>query len=83
MVWSKVVTPVKTGVQYFCNTLKFLDSGVHRNDVFWAFSTFDQIINSKCGTIIGRRYGIIWQWATIAVYRRMIRRTKPLRGGCC
>jgi hypothetical protein len=33
MVWSKVVTPVKAGVQYFCNTLKFLDSGVHRNDV--------------------------------------------------
>jgi hypothetical protein len=38
----KVVTPVKTGVQYFCNTLKFLDSGLHRNDDFGAFSTFDQ-----------------------------------------
>jgi hypothetical protein len=47
MVWSKVVTPAKTGVQYFCNTLKFMDSGVHRNDVFWAFSTFDQIINIR------------------------------------
>jgi len=37
---SKVVTPVKTGVQCFCNPLKSLDSGacpglrsgVHRND---------------------------------------------------
>ena len=41
---SKVVTPVKTGVQYWCNTLKILDSGVHRNDDFGAFSTFDQFI---------------------------------------
>jgi hypothetical protein len=36
---------VKTGVQYFCNMLKFLDSGVHRNDDSWAFSTFDETIS--------------------------------------
>jgi hypothetical protein len=36
---------VKTGVQCFCNALKFLDSGVHRNDDSWAFSTFDKTIN--------------------------------------
>ncbi len=41
---SKVVTPVKTGVQCFCNMLKYLDSGFHRNDDFWAFSTFDESI---------------------------------------
>jgi len=46
---SKVVTPVKTGVQHFCNMLKFLDSGFHRNDVFWAFSTFDEIIHNAAG----------------------------------
>jgi hypothetical protein len=34
MNWSKVVAPVKTGVQYFCNASKYLDSGVHRNDDF-------------------------------------------------
>jgi hypothetical protein len=38
MTSLKVVTPVKTGVQHFCNTLKFLDSGVHRNDGFGAFA---------------------------------------------
>jgi len=43
---SKVVTPVKTGVQYFCNALKYLDSGFHRNDDSWAFSTFDEGINT-------------------------------------
>jgi len=31
---------VKTGVQCFCNALKSLDSGFHRNDDSWAFSTF-------------------------------------------
>ena len=44
MVWSKVVTPVKTGDQCFCNALKSLDSGFHRNDDSWAFSTFDESI---------------------------------------
>jgi hypothetical protein len=39
---SKVVAPVKTGVQYFCNALKSLDSGFHRNDDSLAFSTFDE-----------------------------------------
>ena len=47
---SKVVTPVKTGVQCFCNMLKFLDSGVHRNDGCWAFSTFDESIRFDSGT---------------------------------
>jgi predicted RNA binding protein YcfA (HicA-like mRNA interferase family) len=37
MLSSKVVTPVKTGVQCFCNPLKSLDSGFHRNDDSWAF----------------------------------------------
>ena len=44
MVWSKVVTPVKTGVQCFCNSLKSLDSGFHRNDDSWAFLTFDEFV---------------------------------------
>ena len=44
---SKVVTPVKTGVQYFCNMLKSLDSGFHRNDDFWVFSTFDESIKDN------------------------------------
>jgi len=44
MTSSKVVTPVKTGVQCFCNTLKSLDSGFHRNDDSWAFSTFDEVV---------------------------------------
>ena len=42
---SKVVTPVKTGVQGFRNMLKYLDSGFHRNDDFWVFSTFDESIS--------------------------------------
>jgi hypothetical protein len=42
---SKVVTPVKTGVQCFCNPLKSLDSGFHRNDDSWAFLTFDEFVN--------------------------------------
>jgi hypothetical protein len=46
MVSSKVVTPVKTGVQNFCNALKFLDSGFHRNDDFGAFSTFDEVVST-------------------------------------
>ncbi|MFZ4441029.1 MAG: hypothetical protein ACOYOS_21670, partial [Syntrophales bacterium] len=51
---SKVVTPVKTGVQCFCKMLNSLDSGFHRNDDFWAFSTFDESIkDDQC-----RYYGI-------------------------
>ena len=42
---SKVVTPVKTGVQCFCKMLNSLDSGFHRNDDFWVFSTFDESIS--------------------------------------
>ena len=43
----KVVTPVKTGVQCFCNPLKSLDSGFHRNDDSWAFLTFDEFGHSS------------------------------------
>ena len=32
MASRKVVTPVKTGVHRFCNSLKTLDSGFRRND---------------------------------------------------
>jgi hypothetical protein len=35
---------VKTGVQCFCNALKSLDSGFHRNDDSWAFLTFDEFV---------------------------------------
>jgi hypothetical protein len=52
---SIVVTPVKTGVQYFCNALKFLDSGVHRNDDCWAFSTFDETIKEAHDKTITQR----------------------------
>ena len=45
-VSSKVVTPVKSGVQCFCNMLKFLDSGVHRNDDFGSFPTFDESVRN-------------------------------------
>jgi len=45
MLSSKVVTPVKTGVQCFCNPLKSLDSGFHRNDDSWAFLTFDEFVS--------------------------------------
>jgi hypothetical protein len=44
---QKVVTPVKTGVQAFCNYSIFLDSGFRRNDgcgtflTFYDFITFD------------------------------------------
>ncbi len=34
---------MKTGVQCFCNTVKSLDSGFHRNDDSWAFSTFYEV----------------------------------------
>ena len=40
MVLQKVVTPVKTGVQCLCKCLKFLDSGLRRNDEkqkIWTF----------------------------------------------
>jgi len=47
MLSSKVVTPVKTGVQCFCNPLKSLDSGFHRNDDSWAFLTFDEFVNIR------------------------------------
>ena len=43
----KVVTPVKTGVQCFCNALKSLASGFHRNDDSWAFSTFYEVVNHE------------------------------------
>ncbi len=50
---SRVVAPVKTGVQYFCNALKSVDSGacpglrsgIHRNDDSWAFLTFGEFVN--------------------------------------
>jgi len=32
MTTQKIVTPVKTGVQNFCNYSKSLDSGIRRND---------------------------------------------------
>jgi len=35
---------VKTGVQCFCNALKSLASGFHRNDDSWAFSTFYEVV---------------------------------------
>jgi hypothetical protein len=37
---AKLVTPVKTGVQRACNTLKFLDSGFRRNDLRGIYATF-------------------------------------------
>jgi len=56
---SKVVTPVKTGVQCFCNPLKSLvsgacpglRSGIHRNDDSWAFLTFDEFVIIRCNLI--------------------------------
>ena len=47
MLSSKVVTPVKTGVQCFCNPLKSLDSGFHRNDDSWTFLTFDEFVKKE------------------------------------
>jgi hypothetical protein len=44
MLSSKVVIPSKDGIQCFCNTLKSLDSGFHRNDDSWAFLTFDEFV---------------------------------------
>ena len=35
---------MKTGVQCFCNALKSLASGFHRNDDSWAFSTFYEVV---------------------------------------
>ena len=35
---------MKTGVQKLCNELKKLDSGFHRNDKKWCFSTFYEFI---------------------------------------
>ena len=35
---------MKTGVQKLCNQLKKLDSGFHRNDKKWCFSTFYEFI---------------------------------------
>jgi len=49
MTSSKVVTPVKTGVQCFRNTLKSLDSDFHRNDDSWAFSTFYEVVKDVFG----------------------------------
>ena len=56
MLSSKVVTPVKTGVQCFCNPLKFLDSGFHRNDDSWAFLTFDEFVIDKALLYSGPGY---------------------------
>ena len=42
---SKVVIPVKTGIQCFYNMLKFLDTGVHRYDDVGEFSIFDESTN--------------------------------------
>jgi hypothetical protein len=53
MLSSKVVTPVKTGVQCFCNHLKSLDSGFHRNDDSWAFLTFNEFVKYSVPGIHG------------------------------
>ena len=37
---AKVVIPVKTGIQRFCNTLKRLDSHFRGNDKLLFFKTF-------------------------------------------
>jgi hypothetical protein len=55
IVSQKVVTPLKNGVQVFCNSLKILDSGacpgprsrVRRNDETWSFSTFYELVKVK------------------------------------
>ena len=44
MVSKKVVTPVKTGVQRACSSLKELDSGFRRNDRKVCFPTFFEFI---------------------------------------
>ena len=46
MIWQKVVTPVKTGVQIVYNHWKKLDSGFRRNDGKTNFKTFYEAINS-------------------------------------
>jgi hypothetical protein len=58
MLSSKVVTPVKTGVQCFCNHLKSLDSGFHRNDDSWAFLTFNEFVIIEKGMIYAPIYFI-------------------------
>jgi hypothetical protein len=45
MVSQKVVTPVKTGVQVFCNPLSIMDPGFHRDDGKRVFSTFYGRVN--------------------------------------
>jgi hypothetical protein len=40
------VTPVKTGVQSFCNCMKYLDTGFRRYDEFEAFANFYEGVNS-------------------------------------
>jgi len=37
---AKVVIPVKTGIQRFCNTLKRLDSHFRGNNKLFSFRTF-------------------------------------------
>jgi hypothetical protein len=44
---GKVVTPVKTGVQCFYNVLNPLDSGFHRNNDSWVFSTFYESVTDE------------------------------------
>jgi hypothetical protein len=52
MVSSKIVTPVKTGVQCLCDRMKSLDSGFHRNDDLPGFRR-----NSKLSEVIGN---VLW-----------------------
>jgi hypothetical protein len=40
----EVVTPVKTGVHEFCNSLNILDSGFPRNDQKHFFPIFSEFI---------------------------------------
>ena len=42
----EVVTPVKTGVHEFRNSLNILDSGFRRNDQKHCFSTFYEAVNT-------------------------------------
>jgi hypothetical protein len=49
MASQKVATPVKTGVQRICNSLKTLDSGFRRNDGKTHLQTFyETIITGIC-----------------------------------
>jgi hypothetical protein len=47
MVSQKVVTPVKTGVQEFCNSFNILDSGFRRNDQEHCLLTFYEFIKDS------------------------------------